>query len=265
MLTISQITEYQENGYLLCSDFFTNDEKKIIMQAITEIEKWPEVKDKWMKYYEPNNQTGEKLLCRIENFVPYQNQLNDILTTGKIMDAMSELMSQPVFLYKDKINFKYPGGNGFMPHQDAPAFSKQGQQNHMTVLIAIDAATLENGCLEFVTNNQHIWKNKILLQHDNKGSLTNIEGFEWKPIKLNPGDVVFFGSYIPHRSGPNLSQQSRRILYMTYNPTSEGNKHDDYYNDKRKCFPPDFEREENKDYSDGERIYNLANPIVSFK
>jgi len=130
------------------------------------------------------------------------------------------------------------------------------------MLIAIDEATVANGCLEFVTNCRDVWRNKINLKHDDKGCIVDISHFKWLPVPLTPGDVVIFGSYIPHRSGPNTTNKSRRTLYITYNPVSEGDKHLQYYVDKRKHFPPDNEKEPGKDYSAGAKVYNVANPII---
>jgi 2-aminoethylphosphonate dioxygenase len=50
---------------------------------------------------------------------------------------------------------------------------------------------------------------------------------------------------------------------LTYNVASEGDVRKKYYEDKRKNFPPDFERESGKDYSKGGEIYNVANPITN--
>jgi ectoine hydroxylase-related dioxygenase (phytanoyl-CoA dioxygenase family) len=198
-----------------------------------------------MKYYELNrNKEGEKLLCRTENFILYSETLRKILCEGKMTDAIYDLLNDRVVLYKDKINYKYPGGNGFAPHQDCPAFKAQGQKEHITVLVAIDRATVRNGCLEIAVNCEPIWKNHIILDYDDKGSLLPdiVTSLKWHPIELEPGDIVFFGSYIPHRSGPNLSDESRRTIYLTFNSLSEGDKYVEYYDNKRKMFPPEIER-----------------------
>ena len=44
----------------------------------------------------------------------------------------------------------------------------------------------------------------------------------WRPIEMQPGDLLFFDSYVPHRSGPNRSDRPRRALYVTYNRASDG-------------------------------------------
>ena len=58
----------------------------------------------------------------------------------------------------------------------------------------------------------------------------------------------FFDSYTPHRSGPNLTDKPRRVLYVTYNRLSEGEHRATYYADKRRSYPPDCEREPGKTY-----------------
>ena len=76
---------------------------------------------------------------------------------------------------------------------------------------------------------------------------------EWKPITdeqtaamnpvpypTKPGDVVFFNSYAPHGSGPNLSDRKRRVLYVTYNRKSDGDHRVQYYADKRKSLPAGY-------------------------
>ena len=85
---------------------------------------------------------------------------------------------------------------------------------------------------------------------------------QWVPLECKAGSIVIFGSYLAHRSGPNESSKSRRLIYLTYNSQNEGDKHDMYYEDKRKLFPPKAEREPGKDYSKGALIYNVGTPII---
>ena len=71
---------------------------------------------------------------------------------------------------------------------------------------------------------------------------------DYKPVQTEPGDAIFFDSYAPHRSGPNLTHVKRRVLYVTYNAMSEGDSREKYYSDKRLSYPPDIERNPNKEY-----------------
>jgi hypothetical protein len=62
------------------------------------------------------------------------------------------------------------------------------------------------------------------------------------PIETEPGDVLFFDSYAPHGSKPNLTADQRRILYLTYNRADGGDHRQRYFDEKRANFPPDVER-----------------------
>jgi ectoine hydroxylase-related dioxygenase (phytanoyl-CoA dioxygenase family) len=55
---------------------------------------------------------------------------------------------------------------------------------------------------------------------------------DWRPVEVSAGDVVFFDSHVPHRSGPNRSTPPRRALYLTYNATSEGALRSEYYDQR---------------------------------
>ena len=88
--------------------------------------------------------------------------------------------------------------------------------------------------------------------------VTGLVGKEWAPLAADavpmtpvptiPGDVLFFDSYAPHASKPNLTAEQRRILYVTYNRASDGDQRARYYADKRASFPPDVDRKPGETY-----------------
>jgi len=212
----------------------------------------------WMKYFE-RTETEDRQLCRVENFIPYHAGMDALLQGPEILARVSQLMDEPAILFKEKINFKLAGGAGFAPHQDAPAFDAFGQNYHITVLITIDPSNTSNGGLEFGNPTPPY----TILDQNPDGTVADAvsEAMTWTPIDLPPGSIVFFDSYIPHRSSQNQSERPRRSLYITYNRASEGDCRDRYYADKRATFPPEIEREPGVDYLKNAGRYNLANPI----
>ena len=255
MLTTEQLESWKKNGFLLIKQFYTSEEQRIILQKTNEMENWDEIPGKWMKYYE--KEVDEKNLTRIENYLDYDLALNSLLNGQKVKNILKELMGEEAVLFKDKINFKKPGGGGFEPHQDAPAFAVFGQIYHITISVPVDQATLENGCLEMSPGNH-----KGPLPKEEDGTLCRKleKQLNWEPLKLEIGDIVFFDSYIPHRSHKNVSDKSRRAFFITYNKSSEGDVRSRYYEEKRKAFPPDYEKVPGKDYSQN-HYFNLGNPI----
>ena len=55
---------------------------------------------------------------------------------------------------------------------------------------------------------------------------------EYSLLEADPGDVIFFDSYVPNGSSPNISDRSRRNIFLTFNRESAGNLWARYYADK---------------------------------
>lgn len=162
-------------------------------------------------------------------------------------------------LFKDKINYKLAGAGGFGAHLDAPAYNHVGKIHHLTANVAVDEATPANGCLEVVPGSH-----KMSVQFQHGGHITNEweNSHEWIEVPLQPGDILFFGSYLAHRSGPNRTDKSRVAIYATYNRVSDGTDlRERYYVDRRANFPPAHEIEVGKDYSVGWERYGFAAPF----
>ena len=183
---------------------------------------------------------------RIENFCKYHKGFKDLCTKRKIMKCVNDIFGEKGILFKDKINFKMPGGSGFKPHQDSQAGWDDYAKFYLTVMVSVDKATIKNGCLEFASGHNQsgligeLWK--PLSDNDMKN-------MKFIPIETKPGDVVFFDCYTPHKSKSNLTNKPRRILYLTYNKLSDGDHRKKYYNDKYKNYPPDVDRDPNKNYN----------------
>ena len=137
---------YDANGYVTIRGVFNESETQLLTQWVEEIGSFPPSADnKWMHHYE-STESGPRL-ARTENFVSYHPQLGRHLMAGRLPALVAEMMGDDVFLYKEKINYKYPGGAGYAAHQDSPAYKQIDR--HLTALVAIEPATLANGCLEF--------------------------------------------------------------------------------------------------------------------
>ena len=82
-----------------------------------ELERWPETPGRWMKYFETVDDANPRQLCRVENFLSYHEGLRELILGGGVLNLLQELMGEVPCLFKEKINYKLPGGGGFNPHQ----------------------------------------------------------------------------------------------------------------------------------------------------
>lgn len=226
-LSPSELDAFTRDGYLVVPGFLSTDGVKRVQSWVRDVERWPD--DPAAAWLQHDEQIGDEVRrARTENFSPFHDDFRALLTTGAIPAMAGQLLGEPAVLYKEKINYKHPGGAGFAAHQDAPAYP------HITVsvssLLAVDDSTVENGCLEFARGMHH-----ELLPTDGDGCIRPdiVEELSWQPCPVAAGSLVWFHSHTPHRSGPNASHASRRALYLTYNPASLGDLHETYYRDKR--------------------------------
>ena len=106
-LTESQLQFWNDNGYIIIKDYFTEAQKAELVEWVEDLESRPETAGKWMKYFEkPANNPNGRQLCRVENFLQFHDGFNDLLRGEKLIGVLSELMDEPAVLFKEKINFK---------------------------------------------------------------------------------------------------------------------------------------------------------------
>jgi len=244
---VAHVDAFRRDGFVVVPGLFDAEEMRQISAWTDELQAMLEKPGHIMMYFEPSLlRPGERVLQRIENFCPFHPGFAALCDGDKLCGFASRLLGEPAVLFKDKINFKLPGGDGFKPHQDQQAGWSTYADLFITAMVSIDPTTEENGCLELCAG-----------QHT-RGLL----GDEWKPltdddmrrlgarpVPTRSGDAVFFDSYTPHASGPNLTDERRRVLYITYNRRSAGDHRVRYYADKRASFPPDIERDPTRTYT----------------
>jgi len=246
VLDQARVAHFQQHGWVHVPGFFDAQEVRELQSWTDELAARPQLPGADMVYLEQNLlDPGSRVVQRIEYFCRSHAGFDVLLNRGRLSLAASQLLDEPVCLFKEKINFKYSGGGGFEPHQDQQAGWSAYAPIFLSVLVGIDQATVENGCLEIAV--------------DQPARLRTLIGEEWKPLQdgpalryqavpTAPGDAIFFDSYVPHRSNPNLTASPRRILYASYNAQSHGEHREQYFRHKRANFPPDCEREAGRVY-----------------
>ncbi len=246
ILTPRHVADFHRDGFVAVPAMFAADEMRRISAWIDEVQGYPEVPGRYMMYFEESLVApGARILQRVENIYPYHRNLAALFDGDRLRGAAGELFGEPAILFKEKINFKLPGGDGFKPHQDQQAGWWNYAELFITALLSIDETTPENGCIDIAAGHH---KRGLIGGEWTPLGERDLADMEMKQCPTKPGDVVFFDSYTPHGSGPNLTDQPRRVLYLTYNQDFDGDHRARYYADKRKSFPPDIERDPDKEY-----------------
>ena len=192
LLTQSQQEQWEAQGLVVLPQGLEPERIHELTQWVDEIEAWSAGNGPGLHHFEQTDR-GPRV-ARSENFDPYHSGMSAFMRSGIVVDVLEELFGEPAILFKEKINYKYPGGGGFFPHQDASAY--RFVDYHISCMVSLDPATVESGCVWFASGQQ-------------KGLLPNEAGrideewlrqARWEAVEVAPGDLVFFDSYAPHKS-----------------------------------------------------------------
>ena len=248
MLTIPSLSRqdvgrFEEDGWLIVPSAFSASDMANILAWTDDIATRPEEPGKHWVYHEQSLQDGgTDLINRIENMTPFHPGFAEL--ANSLLPSVGDLFGEEAILFKDKINFKMSGGSGFEPHQDWQAGWDEYASYYMTVMVCLDHATIDNGCLKLVDKRRRelVGKSWEPLTEDQTADM------EFVPRPTQPGDLIYFDCFTPHASEPNMTDKGRRLYFATYNRLSDGDQRDRYLADKRSNFPPDVERLPGKEY-----------------
>ena len=225
-------------GYEKVESFLSSEQVDNIQQHINYLISEEDRKDYVWKYFEKDKKT----LSRIEYFVNHNKSLRGLSLDPKLLSLVQERLRDIPVLFKDKINFKYPGGEGFLPHQDIAASWGNYCNRHVSVAIPLCDTNEENGCIFFGKKTNHMLTENF--QDLNEDTYLEV-------CPTNAGDIILFDSYVPHASYGNNSNLSRTIVFFTYAPSEFGNFYEQYHSDKFKNVPPDIYKIKGQKYRSG--------------
>lgn len=257
-LSQEQLDAFDNDGYIILPSI-SDEITRNIIEWSAEIKKLPHLPNAWMHYDEIDG-NGRTILSRTERFADYHSGFDTLFRAPRLLAALKDLSGEEMALLKEKVNYRGPGSGGFKAHTDMADYLATVQGNHLTIMLAVEPATLENGCLEIVPGSH-----KIDIPTNDDMCLTSewVEQHEWVPVPLRTGECLIFGSRLAHRSGANNSPHGRASVYATYNALSIGDKREEYYAHRRIHWPATADRIPGKDYEYGARIYAAGTPMLT--
>ncbi|XP_033502756.1 phytanoyl-CoA dioxygenase domain-containing protein 1 isoform X1 [Epinephelus lanceolatus] len=256
-MTDRDVQKYMEDGYVVLDGLLTSQECDELRQRMTEIVDEMDVpmhcRITFSTYHDEQLKTqgnadyfitsGDKIRFFFEKgvfddkgefIVPRQRSLNKVghalhayeplykkvTHSHKIQGIAKKLgLVSPVILQSMFI-FKQPGiGGEVTPHQDATFLYTEPLGRVMGLWIALEDATVNNGCLWFIPGSQNSGISRRMVRTP-KGTypLTDFVGreqayddekFVAAPVKK--GGVVLIHGEVVHRSHENTSEDSRHV------------------------------------------------------
>eukprot|EP00808_Paulinella_micropora_P029379 g12552.t1 len=223
-------------GWTIVRQMFCGDKMKQIEAWVEEARDLPELNESFSQgvFKSFEEVTGKAaVLTRVEKMIDSHVGFRTLLgPEGSIMAAVVNTTNEKMFLYKEKIHFKPPGGGGYRWHIDGyfrlkpKNIRKQDYICKITVT-AIDDIDLSNGCMYIMPT---AWPS-----HSDRKSWNYVGTEVGMPVLVKRGDVLIYDQWMPHMSAENTApDRSRRTLFAVYSPAKFGDVRVKYYEHEQK-------------------------------
>ena len=156
---------------------------------------------------------------------PGDDVFGAVARCARMVDGMEVLLGGEVYHYHSKLTMKAPGtGGAWNWHQDYGYWYQNGClfPDMASVMIAIDEATIENGCLQVLAGSHLMGR----VDHGLNGGQSSadpervkeaMKSLKLVQCEMAPGDALFFHCNLLHYSAQNKSAKSRNMLLCCYN------------------------------------------------
>lgn len=217
-LNDDHVREYFDRGYAIVPDFFGADElttmRSVSDRAVTDIDRRiddgdptvPDINHKGSRYFVPHAHMSYP-------------ELRSIAMGEKMAHVNRRILGPQTFLFLDQFVVKAAErGMKFSWHQDAGFITHRVVRPYLTCWIPLDDVTIENGTIYVLPYDRA--GTRDLIPHKREEGSNDMVGYAGDdpgdPVLVTAGSLVFFSAYTLHRSGPNTTDQPRRVYLLQY-------------------------------------------------
>ncbi len=168
---------------------------------------------------------GEESISRADeitfntHLAEQDERIRAFVSRPEMVEIATQLLATPqVGLYWNQTVFKMPEGDKIFPWHQDDAYTPVEPAPYLTLWLAVNDATLENGCVSVMPGSHkegltpHAQSPIGLVchpaDHPNQGV----------PVPAPAGSIVAFWSLTKHKSAPNRSQGIRKAYIVQYAP-----------------------------------------------
>jgi phytanoyl-CoA hydroxylase len=265
-LTPEQISFYRENGFVVVENFLTPDELEVWRKYVDEAVAQREDR----KLADGSMRAGDSyydnvFIQRINLWTDHEG-MRKLMLDPRLGKMATELAGvDGIRIWHDQALIKQPWGNPTGWHLDNPYWSFSSR-NAISIWVALDDATLENGCLYFTPGSHKTATWESVGIGKNIGDLFKHYP-EWAKMKatsapMKAGSCSFHNGLLAHGAGANMTPGFRRAMTCAYMPDGST------FNGTQNILPPDeFAKLKIGDLLENDAlnplIYHVSKPYVT--
>lgn len=226
-LSATKLEQYQRDGFIIIRGLFDPEEIGLLARAAKE--------DRVLDQNSFGRTDGSGGNIRLSLWSePGDNLYGMFARCERIVGAMEQILGGAVGHYHSKMIMKDAKiGGAWEWHQDYGYWYDIGYlfPDLASVMIAVDKATQENGCLQVIKGSHRLGRiNHTTTGQQAGADLTRVnqalQKLELLHCEMDPGDAVFFHSNTLHRSDQNRSDNPRWAMVCCYSLVGNDSAHD---------------------------------------
>jgi phytanoyl-CoA hydroxylase len=230
-LTQEQIEEFDRNGFVVVKNLVSPENlaslrRKVdeVQNTILEAQAAARARNSGVGYIVEGGGTAvaaKPVLRKLAELAPNDEFFRSIAAQTNILDAVSALTGggRGVYLYSDQVFLKPAHCGSEKPlHQDNSYFKVTPMTAGVTCWMALDDATLENGCMHYIpgTHKLGLVKHKAIKDTPHLVPDSDTPFGDEVPVPIPAGACIFHHLLAMHSSKANTSPNSRRAWALHY-------------------------------------------------
>ena len=222
-LSEGDLAVYRHTGHLTAPGVF---DAHTMQALIDDIQAWgeaflAELPPAQRAWYVDGGVKARSVLRKLDNPHHHRAAVRELARSPALVGLVESIIGPGVSVYFSQVFFKPPEGGGPKPaHQDNFYFGPNDESGVVTAWIALDDATLDNGCLTFGEGSNH---GPVYAHEAPPGEPYNLQlpaallaRQPMTPAPVRRGGVSFHHGNTIHQSASNLSTHWRRACALHY-------------------------------------------------
>ena len=229
-VTNAHVVQFHEQGFLIVENAFSAHEMQVALDGLFhllsgEVEEFNGVQyeraSAGVSVEEMPLEEKQDYVRKFMSFVDYDERLNELAHHPLLLALVERLIGDSPVLFQSMALLKPPRLGRDKPwHQDAAYFQIELDAKVVGCWIALDEATIENGCM-VIAPGSHL-KGPVVhfRRRDWQICDTDVDNSGAMAVPLKPGGLLIFQSLLHHGTPPNQTGTRRRALQFHYRPQS---------------------------------------------
>ena len=223
-VTDNEIRQYNEQGFMIVHGLFSEREVEDSMNGLLHLIAGGNPDFQNVSFEARSRERLDELtpdqrqdaVRKLMRFCDFDERLKAMSEHPKLQNLLHRILNSNPRTYQEMALVKPPRIGREKPwHQDHAYFKIPTDEKCIGVWIALDEATIENGCMHIMP---HRYGSPILHFQRRDWQICDTQTLpeHCLAVPLKPGDCLFFSSLLPHGTPTNRSEKRRRALQFHY-------------------------------------------------